>query len=96
MEPAREPSPDPSSERDGSDAERHEQRRQRRHRDDEPSHNTRDSSRDRRRRHRDESPGSDTSEATIELPPRFDEHGRQTPDDPLADTLESILSSIFL
>lgn len=53
-------------------------------------------SRDKRKRRRDESPDSDDSGDTIELPPRFDQYGRRTDDDPLADKLESVLSGLFL
>jgi len=55
----------------------------------------REKERDARRSHRDESPGSDDSGDTIELPPRFDEHGRKREDDPLADKLESVLTGLF-
>ena len=94
-EPAREPSREPSPEGEDSDQEHRGHRRRRRHRDDDNSQSSRESGRSRKRHHRDESPGSDTSDATIELPPRFDENGRKRPEDPLADTLESVLASIF-
>lgn len=70
-------------------------RRHRRRKDDERSDSTRESGRRRKRHHRDESPGSDDSDATIDLPPRFDEHGRRKGDDPVADKLESVLQSLF-
>ena len=41
------------------------------------------------------SPSPTLSDATVDLPPRFDKHGRRRPekgDDPLADALEEILS----
>jgi hypothetical protein len=57
----------------------------------EPSNSTRESGRNHKTRHRDESPGSDASDATIDLPPRFDEKGRKRPEDPLAEKLERIL-----
>ena len=38
------------------------------------------------------SPSSVSSGETIDLPPRFDELGRQKGDDPLADRLEDILN----
>lgn len=46
---------------------------------------------------RDESPASDASDSTIELPPRFDQHGRvrDEDEDPLAAKLESVLSGLF-
>ena len=53
----------------------------------------RDKGRDRRRR--DESTDSSASDATIELPPRFDEHGRATDEDPLAQKLEQVLTGLF-
>jgi hypothetical protein len=47
-------------------------------------------------RRRDESPASDhDSDTTIELPPRFDERGRRREEDPLANKLETVLSSLF-
>jgi hypothetical protein len=92
-EPSREPSPD--SERDHRHEDDHSHKRHRRRTDDERSDIAKDSGRARKRRHRSESRGSDTSDATIELPPRFDEHGRQQPEDPLAEKLETILQSIF-
>lgn len=94
-EPSREPSREPSPKREDSDPDDHAHRQRRRRRDDEHSHSSREPGRDRKRHHRDESPGSDASDATIELPPRFDERGRQKPEDPLAETLETVLSSIF-
>lgn len=48
-----------------------------------------------RKRHRDDSPDSVSSDATIELPPRFDEYGRRKADDPLAEKLESVLQGLF-
>lgn len=89
-EPSREASPE-SQHRNGD--ERGDQRHRRR-KDDERSDSTRESGRHRKRHHRDESPGSD-SDATIDLPPRFDEQGRRRDDDPLADKLESVLQSLF-
>jgi hypothetical protein len=47
------------------------------------------------RRHRDGSPDSVSSDSTIELPPRFDELGRQRDLDPLAKGLESVLVGLF-
>lgn len=44
---------------------------------------------------RDHSSDSVASDATIELPPRFDEHGRRRGDDPIADKLESVLAGLF-
>lgn len=41
------------------------------------------------------SPSPTLSDATVDLPPRFDQHGRRRPekgDDPLADALEDMLS----
>lgn len=51
--------------------------------------------RERGRRRRDDSPDSDASDATIELPPRFDPQGRSKEEDPLAQKLESVLTSLF-
>lgn len=48
-----------------------------------------------RRRRRDESTDSSASDATIELPPRFDEFGRATDEDPLAQKLEQVLTGLF-
>jgi hypothetical protein len=48
-----------------------------------------------RHRHRDDSPDSVSSSSTIELPPRFDELGRQRELDPLAKGLESVLVGLF-
>lgn len=94
--PSREPSSDSDSERQHHrHRDDHSHKRHRRRKDDERSDTTRESGRARKRRHRSESPGSDTSDATIELPPRFDDHGRQQPEDPLAEKLESILQNIF-
>jgi hypothetical protein len=84
--PSREVSPDKA---DGDDG-----RHRRRRKDDERSDSTKESGRHRKRHHRDESPGSD-SDATIELPPRFDERGRRQGDDPAADKLESVLMGLF-
>ncbi|OAL01423.1 hypothetical protein IQ06DRAFT_316355 [Phaeosphaeriaceae sp. SRC1lsM3a] len=97
--PSREPSPE-SKERHGHDEDERredegEHRHRRRRKDDERSDSTRESGRRRKRHHRDESPGSDDSEATIDLPPRFDEQGRRRADDPVADKLESVLQSLF-
>ncbi|CAN9476105.1 unnamed protein product [Alternaria alternata] len=92
-EPSREPSPD--SDREHRHRDDHSHKRHRRRKDDDRSDITRESGRARKRRHRSESPGSDASDATIELPPRFDERGRQQPEDPLAKQLESVLQSIF-
>jgi len=44
---------------------------------------------------RDGSADSASSDGTIELPPRFDEQGRRKDDDPLANTLESVLAGLF-
>ncbi|KAH8727869.1 hypothetical protein GQ44DRAFT_738042 [Phaeosphaeriaceae sp. PMI808] len=104
--PSREPSPgkDRHKERNGNgidddddgdsnnDDDEHRNRGQRR-KDDERSDSTRESGR-RRKRHHGEDEGDD-SDATIDLPPRFDEHGRTRRNDPMADTLESVLQSIF-
>lgn len=41
------------------------------------------------------SPSPTPSDATVDLPPRFDQYGRRRPEkgeDPLADTLEDILN----
>ena len=92
-EPSREPSPD--SDREHRHRDDHSHKRHRRRKDDDRSDITRESGRARKRRHRSESPGSDASDATIELPPRFDERERQQPEDPLAKQLESVLQSIF-
>jgi hypothetical protein len=46
-------------------------------------------------RSRSDSPSSVSSGDTIELPPRFDEHGRRKGDDPVADRLEEVLNGIF-
>ncbi|RAR09993.1 hypothetical protein DDE83_005208 [Stemphylium lycopersici] len=89
-EPPREACREASPKREDSDPDDHGYRQRRRRRDDEHSHSSRESGRDRKRHHRDESPGSDASDATIELPPRFDERGRQKPEDPLAETLETV------
>ena len=90
-----EPSREPEREEGHSDRDDHGHTRRRRHRDDERSNSTRESGRERKRRHRDESPGSDVSDATVELPPRFDEKGRKRPEDPLAEKLESILHTFL-
>jgi hypothetical protein len=54
--------------------------------------------RHRKRRYGGESDGND-SDATVELPPRFDERGRRSGEerdrDPMADKLESVLMSLF-
>jgi hypothetical protein len=92
-EPSREPSPVKEEVEDSDDDERRQHRRRRK--DDERSDSTKESGRHRKRHHRDESPGSDNSDATIDLPPRFDEHGRRRPEDPMADKLESVLQSLF-
>jgi hypothetical protein len=76
---------------DSGDNRRHRRRRK----DDERSDSTRESGRHRKRHHRDESPGSSDSDTTIDLPPRFDEHGRRRQEDPMADKLESVLQSLF-
>jgi len=86
------PSRAPSPEKEDDERER---RHRRRRKDDERPDGTRESGRHRKRRHRDESPGSDASDATVELPPRFDEHGRKRQEDPVADKLESVLQSLF-
>lgn len=103
MGPSREVSPVRSEgrrEKDGDEDDRrdekeHHHRRHRRRKDDERSDSTRESGRRRKRHHRDESPGSDDSDATIDLPPRFDEQGRKRANDPVADKLESVLQSLF-
>ena len=46
-------------------------------------------------RHRDDSVDSAASDETVELPPRFDQHGRRKDDDPLAKGLEQVLSGLF-
>ena len=51
--------------------------------------------RDKARGRRDESTDSDDSDATIELPPRFDELGRARNEDPLAQKLEQVLTGLF-
>ncbi|KAL1794257.1 hypothetical protein ACET3X_007678 [Alternaria dauci] len=86
-EPSREPSPD--SEREHRHKDDHSHNRHRRRKDDDRSDISRESGRAPKRRHRSESPASDASDATIELPPRFDEHGRRQPEDPLAKQLEN-------
>jgi hypothetical protein len=97
--PSREPSPSRGKERDEAkeDSEAEEEDKHRRHRrrrkDDERSDSTRESGRHRKRHHGDESPSD--SDATIDLPPRFDEHGRRRQEDPMADKLESVLQSLF-
>lgn len=48
-----------------------------------------------KRRRRDDSPDSVASDATIELPERFDRHGRRKAEDPVADKLEQVLSGLF-
>lgn len=86
-------SPLPESEPDHDERD---EKRKRRERD-------RDRDRDRERSgrrskessRRDGSPDSDDSGATIELPPRFDERGRRKDDDPLANQLEHVLTSLF-
>jgi hypothetical protein len=96
--PSREPSPEREQEeltpdaKDDSDD--HHRRHRRRRKDDERSDASRESGRHRKRRHRDHSPVSD-SDTTIDLPARFDEHGRRKPEDPMADKLESVLQSLF-
>jgi hypothetical protein len=92
--PSREPSPEKQERGDESEDESDHRRHRRRRTDDERSDSTRESGRRRKRHHRDESPASD-SDATIDLPPRFDEHGRRRPEDPVADKLESVLQSLF-
>jgi hypothetical protein len=96
--PSREPSPVKKeveeSDDDNDDVDDGHGRHRRRRKDDERSDSTKESGRHRKRHHRDESPGSD-SDATIDLPPRFDEHGRKRTDDPVADKLESVLQSLF-
>jgi hypothetical protein len=97
LEPKEEPSRESSSDSERAHGHRddHSHKRHRRRKDDDRSDTARDSGRARKRRHRSESPGSDTSDTTIDLPPRFDEQGRQQPEDPLAEKLETILQSIF-
>jgi hypothetical protein len=63
----------------------------RRRKDDERSDSTRESGRRRKRHHRDESADGSESDATIDLPPRFDEQGRRRTEDPVAGKLESLL-----
>lgn len=93
--PSREPSPEKEKREESEESEEGEHRRQRRRRkDDERSDSTRESGRHRKRHHRDDDDGHD-SDATIDLPPRFDEHGRRRPDDPMADKLESVLQTLF-
>lgn len=73
-------------------------REERREDDDERKNRQRDRGRDgerRSRRRRDSSQDSATSDATIELPSRFDDLGRRKGDDPLADKLESILNGFL-
>jgi hypothetical protein len=104
-EPSREPSrkreseqdpePEREPEQEPNDDDEHTHRRHRRRKDDERSNSTRESGRDRKRHRRDESPASDASDATIDLPPRFDERGRKRPEDPLADKLESLLQNFL-
>jgi len=81
-----------------SDVERHSSDRDRDHHrrrhTDERSNGSQGSGRDRKRHRSAESPGSDT-DSTIELPPRFDDKGRRTEDDPAADKLEKVLQSLF-
>jgi hypothetical protein len=94
--PSRQASPDKEKEKEPDELDEGEHRHHRRRRkDDERSDSTRESGRHRKRHHRDESPGSDDSDATIDLPPRFDEHGHSRPEDPVADKLESVLQSLF-
>lgn len=102
--PSREPSPDKvERERnsDESDTKRddkrhHHHHHHRRRKDDERSDSTRESGRRRKRHHRDHSPAnSEASDATIDLPPRFDDQGRRKTDDPLADKVESFLQSLL-
>lgn len=81
-------------EEEGRDGKDH-HRRHRRRKDDERSDSTRESGRTRKRHHRDESQDSDDSDATIDLPPRFDEQGRRRGKDPVAAKLESVLQSLF-
>lgn len=69
-------------------------RRSRHRRRDDDDREGRGHGRDGRRR-RDGSADSATSEGTIELPPRFDEHGRVREVDPLASKLESVLAGLF-
>lgn len=90
--PSREVSPTKEARTHGDDDGEH---RSKRRKDDERSDSTRESGRRRKRHHRDESPGSDASDATIELPPRFDDQGRKRPEDPLADKLESVLMNLL-
>ena len=93
--PSREPSPETEKHDDSDGSEEGEPRRHRRRRkDDERSDSTRESGRHRKRHHRDDDEGNE-SDATIDLPPRFDEHGRKRPEDPMADKLESVLQTLF-
>ena len=55
----------------------------------------RERGRDKARGRRDESTDSSGSDATIELPPRFDEFGRARNEDPLAQKLEQVLTGLF-
>lgn len=95
LNPQEEPSRGSSPKGEKEEEHDHGHRRHRRRKDDERSNSTRESGRDSKRHRRDESPGSDVSEATIDLPPRFDEQGRRRPEDPLADKLESVLHTLF-
>lgn len=77
----------------GTEDERRDSHRRRRHADDR-SNASQASGPARKRNRRTESPGSDT-DSTIELPPRFDEKGRRRDDDPAAERLEKVLQSLF-
>ncbi|KAG9389391.1 DUF3824 multi-domain protein [Pyrenophora tritici-repentis] len=95
LNPQEEPARESTPESDHEDRDNHENSRSRRRSNDDRSDMSNESGRERKRHHRDESPGSDASDATIELPPRFDERGRERDVDPLADNLERVLQSIF-
>lgn len=86
------PNRDYPPERRDRDREKRDDRR-RGDRDDRGRHRERNSKSNGRRR--DDSADSAASDATIELPPRFDDQGRRKGDDPIADKLESVLASLF-
>jgi hypothetical protein len=50
------------------------------------------------RRSRSDSPVTSDSGETVELPPRFDSHGKRVPErgeDPIADTVQDLLSGLL-
>lgn len=90
-------SPDRNRNRDQDrDRKEGDRRRDREEKDNRGRSRNLDGAKNRNHRRRDDSPDSIASDATIELPPRFDEHGRRKGDDPVADKLESVLKGLFV